>query len=119
MAARSEQASEYRRLYKLAVWHKQLRPQKLKEQPLCERCLGRGRIKPASVVNHRTPHKGDYALFTDYGNLESVCKPCHDSEIASEEALGYSKQVGVDGWPIDPRHPVNRGAAAEKSGGGG
>lgn len=53
------------------------------------------------------PHKGDYELFTDWTNLESVCDHCHNSHIQSEERLGYSKEIGLDGFPVDPRHPAN------------
>lgn len=26
----------------------------------------------------------------------------------TDEERGYSREVGVDGWPVDPRHPANR-----------
>jgi hypothetical protein len=35
-----------------------------------------------------------------------VCKSCHDGAIQSSEELGYDKEIGQDGWPIDPNHPV-------------
>jgi len=62
-----------------------------------------------TVVNHRRPHRGDWALFIDPRNHESVCKPCHDSAIQREEKRGLSC-VGVDvtGRPTDPSHPWNR-----------
>ena len=46
-------------------------------------------------------------MYCDPDNLESVCKQHHDGEIQSEECLGFSKRVGADGWPVDPRHPEN------------
>ena len=101
---RSPEAEQYRRLYKTARWLR-LRKQKLHEEPLCERHKAKGRVKAATVVNHRTPHKGDERLFFDYRNLESTCAPCHDSTIQSEERLGYSKEIGADGWPVDPKNP--------------
>ena len=55
------------------------------DQPLCERCLQVGRVTPATVANHRRPHRGDVALFFDRGNLESTCKACHDGPIQREE----------------------------------
>jgi 5-methylcytosine-specific restriction protein A len=108
VAQRSVEATEYRRLYKLAIWHKRLRPQKLAQDPLCERCQRLGKVTAATVVNHKQPHRGDYSLFTDRDNLESVCKPCHDRHAQADEIRGYSKDVGADGWPIDGRHPANR-----------
>lgn len=55
-------------------------------QPLCERHLARGEVVPATVVNHRLPHRGDWALFIDPANHESTCKLCHDRDIQREEA---------------------------------
>lgn len=31
------------------------------------------------VVDHRRPHRGDEGLFWDEGNLQTLCKTCHDS----------------------------------------
>ena len=42
---------------------------------------GCGRIEPNSsqlVADHRQPHRGDETLFWDEGNLQTLCKPCHD-----------------------------------------
>ena len=30
------------------------------------------------VADHRDPHGGDEQLFWDEGNLQTLCKPCHD-----------------------------------------
>lgn len=100
---RSPEAEAYRKLYKLSRW-KAARAAQLAKQPLCERCLKRGDIVAAGVVNHRTPHKGDWELFVSPDNHESCCKRCHDGDIQSEERLGYSNEVGADGYPIDPAH---------------
>lgn len=98
---------QYRRLYKTARW-RGLRLAVLASSPLCVRCEKKGLTVQATVVNHRTPHKGDEALFWNRGNLEAVCKPCHDGPIQREEIKGYSREVGSDGWPTDPRHPSRR-----------
>jgi 5-methylcytosine-specific restriction endonuclease McrA len=31
------------------------------------------------VADHRQPHRGDPALFWDPRNLQTLCKPCHDT----------------------------------------
>jgi 5-methylcytosine-specific restriction protein A len=31
------------------------------------------------ACDHKLPHKGNDALFWDEGNLQTLCKPCHDS----------------------------------------
>ena len=33
--------------------------------------------------------------------IEAVCWQCHSGAIQSEEALGYDKTIGLDGWPVD------------------
>ena len=94
--------------YKLKIWCGNLRPVKLSEQPLCEWCLANNIIRAAEVVHHRIAHKGDWSLFTDYDNLEALCKRCHDSEAQSIERRGYNNRIGDDGWPVDPDHPSNK-----------
>jgi predicted kinase len=84
----------------------------------CQRCkvfVTKGKRSPRSaVVHHKIPHKGDDALFWDQGNLELVCKACHDGPIQSAEARGYDSTVGADGWPIDAKHPHNRPAGHQE-----
>jgi 5-methylcytosine-specific restriction endonuclease McrA len=104
---RSPGAQQWRKLYKGARWQR-LREQQIRSHPLCERHRKKGHIVPATVVHHVDPHRGDPVKFYDPANLESVCAPCHDGETQSEERLGYSTQVGADGYPVDPRHPSNR-----------
>lgn len=60
------------------------------------------------MVNHKTPHKGDPALFFDVDNTESVCKQDHDALIQREEARGYTIGSDISGRPVDPLHPWNR-----------
>lgn len=59
---------------------RQARADFLAAHPVCVRC---GR--PATVVNHKFPHRGDLKLFWRRSNWEPVCKPCHDGPIQSEE----------------------------------
>lgn len=105
---RSAEAQAYRSWYGLKVWF-HARKAQLTKQPLCERCLALGRITPATVVNHREPHKGDWQLFIDPDNHESTCAPHHDTLIQREEARGYRIGSDADGRPVDPNHPWNAG----------
>lgn len=107
---RSPEAEAYRRWYRLAIWRGRngLRARQLARQPLCERCRKAGRITAATVVNHRKPHKGDWSLFIDPQNHESLCAPHHDGLIQREEASGHAIGCDVDGRPMDPGHPWNR-----------
>ena len=107
MTLRSAEAEVYRKLYNDNQW-KRLRKAKLQRNPVCERCLKTGHVSQATVVHHRVAHKGDRILFYDINNLESLCKPHHDGDAQSEEHTGYSRIVDDEGWPMDPKHPVNK-----------
>ncbi len=103
---RREQSLPWRKWYRTAAWQS-IRKRRMAADPLCVRCLAHGKTVPTTTINHIKPHRGDRALFFCYGNTESVCADCHDRHIQREEVRGYSGEVGADGWPVDPRHPVN------------
>ena len=50
----------------------------LRENPLCAQCRKRGKLVPATVVDHIIPHRGDRKLFWDKNNWQPLCKSCHD-----------------------------------------
>lgn len=62
----------------------------LARNPICVRCT-----QLADVVDHITPHRGDYILFWDATNWQSLCKRCHDRKTSTEDRQaiggGYSK----------------------------
>jgi 5-methylcytosine-specific restriction enzyme A len=70
-------------------------------------CLREGKPQPATVADHIEPHKGDISKFF-LGKLQSLCWPHHSGAKQFEELHGFSDQVGIDGVPVDPRHPFNR-----------
>lgn len=57
-----------------AEWRKKSR-EWLNHHPDCAFC---GR--PANLVDHIEPHKGDPKLFWDWRNWQSLCQPCHDRD---------------------------------------
>ncbi len=75
--------------------------------PLCVMCERDGRVTPATVVDHITPHRGDHALFWDQANWQPLCKPHHDGTKQREEARGYVPGCDESGRPLDPAHPWN------------
>lgn len=74
----------YKYLYNTARW-KKLRIKFLKENPLCAECGKIGIVRPAEVVDHIIPHKGNKELFWDEDNLQALCKECHDRKTAKED----------------------------------
>ncbi len=82
----------FRKLYNSVRWQR-LRKRFLLEHPLCVECERLGRITPATVVDHIKPHEGNPELFWNENNLQSLCKPCHDSKTARED--GRWGKMGV------------------------
>lgn len=86
------------RLYGTARW-KRIREQQLAAQPLCERCLAMDIVEEATVVHHRTAHKGDEALFWS-GPFESLCASHHNRDGQLEDHGKVVVTFGADGWPL-------------------
>lgn len=79
-------SAEYHAWYSLPIWTDDLRPAQLMREPFCRVCAARGVRTTATVVDHIQPHRGDWLKFTDRGNLQSLCKRCHDRKTAKEQA---------------------------------
>lgn len=89
---------EYIKLINSTRWRK-LRNSYLVKQPLCERCVGRGKTEPATLVHHIDPL--EYYLDNpemmerlcyDPSNLMALCDTCHGivhSEISSRSKEGH------------------------------
>ncbi|MBO0718455.1 MAG: HNH endonuclease [Rhizobiales bacterium] len=93
-------------LYNTKQWRARRRHQ-LATAPFCCMCLNEGRAVPATIADHKIPHHGDFNAFF-FGELQSLCKLHHDSAKQRAEFRGYDPQIGVDGYPVDPQHPVNK-----------
>jgi 5-methylcytosine-specific restriction enzyme A len=90
------QPTKWDKWYSTARWAR-IRKHQLLAHPLCHFCL----------ENHVEPHQGDVNKFW-LGPFRSLCKRCHDSAKKFAEARGYRPDIGLDGWPLDPNHPVYR-----------
>jgi 5-methylcytosine-specific restriction endonuclease McrA len=110
---RSERAREYHKLYNSRRW-RAMRLRQLDREPTCLFCKALGRVTPATVADHRIPHRGDLALFWNEENLQSLCGPCHSGIKLNVERGGRPKQViSEDGWPVEdmPWEPRRRSPA--------
>ena len=81
---RSEEAKSWRWMYRTSKWMDELRPEQLLREPFCRECARRGIRTRASDVDHIRDHKGDWAVFCDPGNLESLWHSCHSRKTARE-----------------------------------
>jgi len=57
----------------------------LKANPLCVEHRKQGRKVPATLVDHRIPHRGDKQLFWAVDNWQGLCKDCHDIKTGKGE----------------------------------
>lgn len=83
----------------------------LRLHPLCQcpRCEGGViRVRAASVVDHKVPHRGDMKLFWDRKNWQALAKQCHDSWKQRLEKSGTVIGANELGLPIDPNHHWNK-----------
>lgn len=80
---RSEAAKAWRWMYGTPDW-KRLRSEQLLREPWCRECAKRSIRTRATDVDHIRDHKGDWAVFTDEGNLQSLCHSCHSRKTLSE-----------------------------------
>ena len=81
------------------AWRR-LRAAILGERPLCQHCLDRGVIEPATEVDHVNNDPSDNRPEA----LQSLCKPCHSRK--TQRDMGHTVAMGcdADGYPLDPDH---------------
>jgi 5-methylcytosine-specific restriction endonuclease McrA len=102
--------------YTTQRWQR-VRRQKLQVNPLCESCLQRGSIEPATVVDHRVPIADGGDPFPPLDQLASLCVRCHNAKTRAEQAgekNWFVKGCDVFGYPLDPNHPWNRERSRRK-----
>lgn len=78
-------SAEYHGWYMLPIWRDRLRPDHLLREPFCRECAKRGIRTPATVVDHVVPFRGDWSLFVDPANHQSLCKYHHDQKTMREQ----------------------------------
>ena len=59
----------------------------LRQHPLCVcgECATLPVPRPAQVVDHITPHRGDHTLFWDPDNHQAMATVCHNKKTAKED----------------------------------
>lgn len=92
-------------LYRTSRWLK-MRELQLTGEPLCRYCLQQGMETPAIIADHVTAHRGDADSFW-FGELQSLCAPCHDGAKQELERTGRLRGSDIQGIPIDPGHHWN------------
>lgn len=78
---------EIAKKYRSKRWQK-LRVLKKAQNPVCERCLKKGKVTPTYIIHHKEyitdKNYMDDDVFFNLDNLESLCLECHNKEHFSE-----------------------------------
>lgn len=85
----------YHDWYSSARWRK-LRERCLSENPLCVECEKEGHVTAGTIADHIIPHKGDYDLFWDFNNLQTLCTMHHNKKTATSDG-GYKNRREGEG----------------------
>ena len=85
------------------AWRR-LRAVILGERPLCQHCLDRGVIEPATEVDHVDNDPTDNRPEA----LQSLCKPCHSRKTQRDHGKRVAVGCDVNGLPADPSHHWNK-----------
>lgn len=83
-----DETVSWRKWYKTARWQKLRMSVLVRDLFTCQmpEC-GKVELDTSKLVaDHMTPHRGDEALFWDDGNLQCLCKTCHDRLKQREES---------------------------------
>ena len=74
---------DHHRLYSSSMWRR-LRMQALHRDAFICRVCGVP-VGHSGNVDHVKPHRGDWALFADLDNLQTLCQSCHSAKTARGE----------------------------------
>lgn len=76
------------RFYGSEAWKRTREAYKRSVGGLCERCLKKGLYNPAEIVHHKThiseENIDDPTITLSFGNLEALCRECHEEEHGGE-----------------------------------
>lgn len=65
---------------------------------LCQPCLSRNLVTPATQVDHIVPKADGGSDALD--NLQAICAECHTDKTARDKGHGSRAAIGLDGWPL-------------------
>lgn len=82
-----------RALYQTNAWRR-VRRRHIEAHPLCQVCLEDEVVEVATVVNHRTRHDGNTAIFFNPDELVSLCRPHQDAARAAKGLDGRVSTIG-------------------------
>lgn len=83
-----------------------IRDQHFRKNPLCVRCMGIGRARLATQLDHviALVNGGADADI----NRQGLCDECHTDKTADDMGYRRKHQVSASGLPTDPSHDWNK-----------
>ena len=81
---RYERDDKLSKFYGSGRWQK-VREKQIKQQPLCEMCMEKGKTKQADVVDHIVPVRVDWNKRFVMSNLQSLCYKCHAKKTQEDK----------------------------------
>ena len=76
--------------------YRRMRTLFMRTGPLCALCMANGAVTPARELDHILPCGNNAARFWDPGNLQALCRECHETKTARENACDPVK--GQSEW---------------------
>lgn len=80
-----DETQAWRGWYKTGKWQRLRWSVLVRDHFTCRTCGSVETNTSQLVADHKTPHRGDEALFWDEDNLQCLCKTCHDTVKQREE----------------------------------
>jgi 5-methylcytosine-specific restriction protein A len=83
-----------------------LRNRLLSDHPLCVMCLGSGRVKAATELDHIIALTNGGS--NDDTNLQGLCADCHKAKTTLDLGHRQRCEIGIDGWPVVEENQTGR-----------
>ena len=87
-ATHAQQAEQARPNWTVRRWYRTARWRALRARVLrdaCYSCAACGQVVTALDVDHKIRHDGDAGRFWDRGNLQALCRTCHQAKTQRGE----------------------------------
>lgn len=93
MIKKVEEMKKAKPFYYSTAWRKCRASILSRDNHLCQPCLKKGILTPATTVHHIKPLDDYPELALDADNLESCCRQCHEEHHPSHGFIQYKKQI--------------------------
>lgn len=82
---RYHRSDRTKKFYHSAAWKRARELIKIRDNGLCQSCLGDRRLTVGTIVDHVIPVKVNWNLRLTEDNLQLLCQGCHNKKTAEEQ----------------------------------